>query len=265
MAWFWPFAREEPHGHPPFYALLGLVGDVIAPSWQDLPRARLGPILLFSLTAGALFAFATVRWGGWAAALAAGSWVLQPNLFGHGHYAAYDAVLASLWVLAIIAFAQALVPPGPDPAPAGKAARWAWTVLFGLILGCAAATKLTGWFLPLPFLAWAAWYRDRRAFVVLLAGLAIAGVVLFRPVAAVVERPDRRGLPIPPVEPRPCTDDPDQGRVPGDHLRHTEGVPPLVQHDRLDGAGHAAGIPHHRTDRARQRRWPVDAMSRSDS
>ncbi len=119
MAWFWPFAREEPHGHPPFYALLGLAGDVIAPSWQDLPRARLGPILLFSLTAGAIFAFATVRWGGWAAALAAGSWVLQPNLFGHGHYAAYDAVLASLWVLAIIAFARhsfLRVPIRPRPA-----------------------------------------------------------------------------------------------------------------------------------------------------
>ncbi len=37
LAWFWPFAREEPHGHPPFYALLGLAGDVLAPSWQDLP------------------------------------------------------------------------------------------------------------------------------------------------------------------------------------------------------------------------------------
>src|SRR4051794_5147627 len=21
LEWFWPFAREEPHGHPPFYAL----------------------------------------------------------------------------------------------------------------------------------------------------------------------------------------------------------------------------------------------------
>ena len=38
LAWFWPFAREEPHGHPPFYALLGLVGDILAPSWQELPR-----------------------------------------------------------------------------------------------------------------------------------------------------------------------------------------------------------------------------------
>src|ERR1017187_6592836 len=57
LAWFWPFAREEPHGHPPFYALLGLTGDFLAPSWRELPRARLGPILLFSLTAGAIFSF----------------------------------------------------------------------------------------------------------------------------------------------------------------------------------------------------------------
>ena len=36
LAWFWPFAREEPHGHPPFYALLGLAGDAIAPAWTEL-------------------------------------------------------------------------------------------------------------------------------------------------------------------------------------------------------------------------------------
>ena len=116
-AWFWPFAREEPHGHPPFYALLGLVGDVLAPSWQDLPRARLGPILLFSLTAGAIYCFVASRWGDWPAALAAGTWVLQPNLFGHGHYAAYDAVLTSLWVLSIIAFAQAVIPDDESGSP----------------------------------------------------------------------------------------------------------------------------------------------------
>ncbi len=179
LAWFWPFAREEPHGHPPFYALLGLVGDVLTPSWRDLPRARLGPILLFSLTAGAIVAFGAARWGGGAAALAAGSWVLQPNLFGHGHYAAYDAVLASLWVLAIIAFANAVIPRTADSRPIERVGRWAWTVLFGLILGCSAATKLTGWFLPLPFLAWAAWSRDREALAVVLVGLLIAAVVLF--------------------------------------------------------------------------------------
>jgi len=176
LAWFWPFAREEPHGHPPFYALLGLVGDVLAPSWPDLPRARLGPILLFCFTAGVIFQFASARWGGWAAALAAGAWVLQPNLFGHGHYAGYDAVLTSLWVLSIVVFVQVVAPQAQSPS---ARSRWLWTLTFGLVLGCAAATKLTGWFLPLPFLAWAVLYRSRQGLTTLCIGLLITMLVLW--------------------------------------------------------------------------------------
>ncbi len=171
LAWFWPFAREEPHGHPPFYALLGLVGDVLAPGWPTLPRARLGPILLFSLCAGAVFHFAARRWGWWSAAVAAGAWVLQPNLFGHGHYAAYDGVLSALWVLAVFAFAAAV---DDDPEAAGPGSRrpnLPAALTFGAILGCAMATKLTGWFLPIPFVVWAGLYRSRRAFETLGVGL----------------------------------------------------------------------------------------------
>lgn len=176
LAYFWPFAREEPHGHPPFYAILGLAGDLLAPSWQDLPRARLGPILLFSLTAGLLFGFMARRWGPWPAVATASAWVLQPNLFGHGHYAAYDAVLSSLWVLAIAAFISALG-RAPDDAPIRI--RVLPALAFGLIMGCALATKLTGWFLLLPFLAWAAWRRDRRAFRIFLIALPLSVVVLY--------------------------------------------------------------------------------------
>ena len=168
--------REEPHGHPPFFALFGLLGDLLAPSWQELPRARLAPILLFSLTSGAVFSWAARRWGYWPAALAAGSWVLQPNLFGHGHYAAYDALLACFWVLSIILFTSAIeVLPGRE----GGRIRWLATVALGVILGCAAATKLTGWFLPLPFLAWVVLYRSRQGFLALVSSVAIAMVVLF--------------------------------------------------------------------------------------
>ena len=35
-------------------------------------------------------------------------------------------------------------------------------VAFGMVLGCAAATKFTGWFLPLPFLIWSCLYRSRQ-------------------------------------------------------------------------------------------------------
>ncbi len=47
------------------------------------------------------------------ATLAATAWVLQPNLFANGHYATVDATLASLWLLALIAFAEAVLPRFP--------------------------------------------------------------------------------------------------------------------------------------------------------
>jgi hypothetical protein len=50
---------------------------------------------------------------------------------------------------------------------------------FGLVLGCAAATKLTGWFLTLPFLAWAMLYRSRSGFRTVCIGLSIAVVVMW--------------------------------------------------------------------------------------
>ena len=176
LAWFWPFAREEPHGHPPFYALVGLAGDLLAPSWPDLPRARLGPILAFSLTAGLLFVFVAARWGTWPGFLGAGAWVLQPRLFAHGHYAAYDALLSSLWVASIVAFAWAVEPserPRRSTLARGASA-------FGLrSLGCAADTKLTGWLLPAPFLVWTLLYRDRRGLFTLLGGGVVALGLLY--------------------------------------------------------------------------------------
>lgn len=175
LAWFWPFAREEPHGHPPFYALVGLGGDVLTPWRADLARARLGPILVFSLTAGFLFAFVARRRGLWPGAGAAAAWVFQPNLFGHGHYATYDALLSSLWLGTILAFTAAVE---DRPAPTNRP-NWFWVVIFGFLAGCAADTKLTGWFLPIPFLAWTALYRSRRGLLTLLAGGAIALVTLY--------------------------------------------------------------------------------------
>jgi hypothetical protein len=175
LAWFWPFAREEPHGHPPFYAIVGLIGDLVVPSWPDLPRARLGPILVFSLTSGCLFGFVARRWGVWPGLAGAGAWSLQPQLFGHGHYATYDALLTSLWVDAILVFFLAI-----EPDDQGKPRlRWAWAVALGVLFGWAADTKLTGWFLPLPFLAWALMYRSSRAWRVALVAAPVALITLY--------------------------------------------------------------------------------------
>jgi hypothetical protein len=168
LAWFWPFARDEPHGHPPFYALVALAGDLLTPGRAELARARLGTMIAFSLTAGALFAFLARRRGLWAAVAASGAWVLQPQLFGLGHYAHYDALLSSLWVGAILSFANAVLPAEPDAPPTWR--TFLWVALYGILAGCAAGTKFTGWLLPVPFLAWSAMHRDRRGIRTVVVG-----------------------------------------------------------------------------------------------
>jgi hypothetical protein len=82
-------------------------------------------------------------------------------------------MLTSLWVGSVLAFACAVEPGRPARRP-----RWGWTTAFGLLAGAAAATKLTGWFLPLPFLAWALLYRDRRAALAILVGGAVGAATL---------------------------------------------------------------------------------------
>ena len=172
MAWFWPFAREEPHGHPPFYAIVGLIGDWVVPGWAQLPRARFGPMLAFSLASGALFGFVAGRWGVWPGLLTVAAWVGQPNLFAHGHYATLDGLLASLWVGALLTFARAVD-------ASSRWHWWVWTIGFGVLCGWAAATKLTGWFVPVPFVVWSVWDWKRRGWQTLLVAGLVGVVILF--------------------------------------------------------------------------------------
>ena len=172
LDWFWPFAREEPHGHPPFYAIVGMIGDLLTPSWQVLPRARLGPMLFFSITAGCLASFTAARWGILASIVTVAAWVVQPHLFAHGHYATLDALLTSLWVLALIAFAKSIERGKRGP-------HWGWVIGFGVLAGWLADTKLTGWFLPIPLLAWTALARERRGLLTLIFGGFVAVITLY--------------------------------------------------------------------------------------
>ena len=47
LRYYWQFAREEPNGHPPFYALLGLAGWAVSHRVLPPPGSyRLGPAAL---------------------------------------------------------------------------------------------------------------------------------------------------------------------------------------------------------------------------
>ncbi len=90
----------------------------------------------------------------------------------------YDAPrLTALWVRSILAFESAVeVREGEERR---RSPRWRWAVVFGVLAGWAADTKFTGWFLPVPFLAWTILYRDRRAALTLLVGGAVGLATLY--------------------------------------------------------------------------------------
>jgi len=138
----WPFSREEPDGHPPFYALLGLAGWRLTRGWLDpLTAYRFGPMALASATLGVLYVHLARRFGrtaGWGAVGALG---LMPRAVAHAHYAHYDMPMTCLWLLAAVAYAEGLRrPPGRSAVP--------WGLAFGLAVGLASGTKFTGWFAP---------------------------------------------------------------------------------------------------------------------
>jgi hypothetical protein len=138
----WLFSREEPNGHPPFYALLGLAGWRLFHVWlPPLEAYRIGPMLLTALTVGAIYGHLASRRGRLAGALAAVLLLAMPRCFAHAHYAHYDMPMTCLWLLAQVAFAASLN------------SRW-WAVPFGVVLGLSAATKFTGLFAVLPAIAW---------------------------------------------------------------------------------------------------------------
>ena len=142
LEFYWRFSRGEPDGHPPFYALLGLTGYWLSRGWLDpLTSYRFGPMALTATTSGLLFFFLARRRGRLVGLTAALTLVFVPRTFAHAHYAHYDMPVTCLWILAQTAFLKSL-----RSAP--------WIVAFGVVLGLAAATKLTGWFAVVPPLCW---------------------------------------------------------------------------------------------------------------
>ncbi|MGD9721759.1 MAG: ArnT family glycosyltransferase [Pirellulales bacterium] len=167
----WPYTVVR-EGHPPLAGILVALGQEIAPAWLDpLTQTRLGPIVLFSLAAGAMFYRLTVDYrtpavGG----MAVLALVTMPRVFAHAHYATLDGPLTACWILAWAAFV-----------PATRDARW--IVPFGFALGLTLAAKFTGWLAIVPLVLWAGAYRDRGALRALAVGvpIALAVFVLLNP------------------------------------------------------------------------------------
>ncbi|WP_406699407.1 glycosyltransferase family 39 protein [Singulisphaera sp. Ch08] len=174
LHYYWQFAREEPNGHPPFYALLGLAGWAVSHQFLPPPGSyRFGPAVLFALTLGAVYGLMARHYGRPAGLLASLGLLAMPRMFAHAHLASYDAPTLCLWFLAVAAFLQAV----ETPVSGGR--LWGWTIAFGLAWGCAATTKFTGWFIPFPLAAWVGFYRDRQGARTLILGGLVAALVVY--------------------------------------------------------------------------------------
>jgi 4-amino-4-deoxy-L-arabinose transferase-like glycosyltransferase len=158
----WPYTTVR-EGHPPLAGIVIAVGRLLAPSaLEPLTRARFGPIVLFSLATGAMF-YRLVRDYRMPAVgiMAVVALLTMPRVFAHAHYATLDGPLTACWVLAWAAFAPAC-------------RDWRLAPLFGLALGLTLCAKFTGWLAVIPFVVWAAMYRDRGAMRALVLGVPIA-------------------------------------------------------------------------------------------
>src|SRR5215217_7875117 len=167
---------EQSHEAPPFFKLwAGLFagGAALVYGTEDLGTLgdayRMGSYALFLLSTYAAFRFAREHFGSTAAWGVALSMPLIPALFGFARLGQLDGAVASMYLLAALALYRMLVRGGLGP-----------TVLAGIVLGLAFATKLNVFPLVPAALLWAVVYRwDWRTFARLFASRVIGAAVFF--------------------------------------------------------------------------------------
>ncbi len=147
---------EQSHEAPPFFKLwAGLFagGAALVYGTEDLGTLgdayRMGSYALFLLSTYAAFRFAREQFGSAAAWGVALSMPLIPALFGFARLGQLDGAVASMYLLAALALYWMLVRGGLGP-----------TVLAGVVLGLAFATKLNVFPLVPAALLWVAIYRS---------------------------------------------------------------------------------------------------------
>ena len=167
---------EQSHEAPPFFKLwAGLFagGAALVYGTEDLGTLgdayRMGSYALFLLSTYAAFRFAREQFGSAAAWGTALSMPLIPALFGFARLGQLDGAVASMYLLAALALYRMLVRGGLGP-----------TVLAGVVLGLAFATKLNVFpLVPAALLLVAVYRRERRTFARLFASFAIGVAVFF--------------------------------------------------------------------------------------
>jgi hypothetical protein len=141
----WPYARFGYNFHPPLAGQLNLLSHALLGGWmKDIPARRMASVIEYAFTIALLFGFLARRYGPWPGAVAAGSLLLMPRLYGDGHIAGTDTPGLLLWVATAFAFWKGLREPN---------AR-GWRVLVGILLGLGFVEKMAAVAILGPLLLW---------------------------------------------------------------------------------------------------------------
>lgn len=125
---------------------------------------RLPIAILFGLTLSLIYLLGRQAWGAAPGLIAALLYATMPRIFGHAHFASLETPLVFMMLLTVFCFLRGLERPG-------------WAALTGVSFGLLLATKLNGFFLPIPLVLWAHLYARKRYVDNLFAMLTLGPVV----------------------------------------------------------------------------------------
>lgn len=141
----WYFARADSKNLP-LVSLLSTVVHAVATRWMSpLTAYRLGNLLVFAATCGAVYFWMAREYSPTVGLVSVAAVVGTPRLFGHAHFASIDPLVACCWVTASLAMLS------------GRRG-WRGAILFGVLCGLGLTTKPTFWFAVPVWVVWGTLY-----------------------------------------------------------------------------------------------------------
>jgi len=153
------------HEHPSVQKFLsGISLRAFADNERQLWAMRFPIAILFGLSLSLIYLLGRRAWGPVPGLLSALIFATMPRIFGQAHFATMEIPLIFMMLLVVFCFLRGLDSPF-------------WAAMTGLSFGLLLATKINGFFLPIPLILWAHCYARRRyannLFAMLLVGPAV--------------------------------------------------------------------------------------------
>ncbi|MEN6624708.1 MAG: glycosyltransferase family 39 protein [Candidatus Sumerlaeia bacterium] len=152
-----PFGREaideywgDLHEHPSVQKFLsGIALRTFTDPMKSLGALRIPSAILFGMTLALLYMLGRRAFGPMSGLIAAILYATLPRVFGHAHFATMEPALLFMMLLVVFCFLRGLDHPF-------------WAAMTGISFGLLLATKINGFFLPIPLILWGHLYARRR-------------------------------------------------------------------------------------------------------